>query len=75
MRMYLSMYPDRYRGLVDVRMGPLSWQEPDLLGSLRFAKSCGEIKELYLICCYETGACSRRPDCRDEPRRVESHAR
>ena len=54
-------WPGRYRGVLDVRVGPLSWREHDLVGALRFHPSHGTIRDLYVACSYET---SERPKAR-----------
>ena len=51
-------WPGRYRGVIDLHVGPLSWRELELVGSLRFHPSHGTIRDLYLVCSYET---SERP--------------
>ncbi len=51
-------WPGRYRGVIDFHVGPLSWRELELVGSLRFHPSHGTIRDLYVVCSYET---SERP--------------
>jgi len=51
-------WPGRYRGVVDLHVGPLSWRELECVGSLRFHPSHGTIRDLYVVCSYET---SERP--------------
>jgi hypothetical protein len=51
-------WPHRYRGVIDLDVGPLGWHHRDLIGSLRFHASHGTVRDLYLVCSYET---SERP--------------
>jgi hypothetical protein len=46
-------WPGRYRGVVDVHLGPLSDRHHDLVGALRFHPSHGPIHDLFLVCDYE----------------------
>jgi Tc toxin complex TcA C-terminal TcB-binding domain len=47
-------WPGFYRGVLDVHLGPLSWRERDLIGILRFHPSHGIVREVYIVCSYET---------------------
>jgi hypothetical protein len=49
-----AAWPGLYHGTLDVRMGPLAWREHDLIGRLRFHRSHGAVRELYVVCSYET---------------------
>lgn len=47
-------WPGRYRGVIDLHVGPLSWREQELVGTLRFHSSHGTIHNLYVVCSYQT---------------------
>ncbi|HEX7835950.1 MAG TPA: hypothetical protein VF469_00735 [Kofleriaceae bacterium] len=47
-------WPGFYHGVLDLSVGPLSWRERDLVGALRFHPSHGTIRQLYIVCFYET---------------------
>jgi hypothetical protein len=47
-------WPHRYRGVIDLHVGPLSWREPELIGALRFHPSHGTIRDLHIVCSYRT---------------------
>ena len=47
-------WPGRYRGVIDLHVGPLSWREQELVGTLRFHPSHGTIHNLYVVCSYQT---------------------
>jgi hypothetical protein len=46
-------WPSLYHGVLDVRMGTLSWREHELLGALDF-HARASIREIYLMVGYET---------------------
>jgi hypothetical protein len=50
-----SDWPGYYRGVLDLRLGPLFWREREVIGSLRFHRAHGDIRNLYLVCDYESG--------------------
>jgi hypothetical protein len=67
-------WPGRYRGAVDVHVGPLSWGERDLIASLRFPASHGTVRDLYVVCTYETDERPRVPAGPLEKRLPRGHA-
>jgi hypothetical protein len=42
-------WPNLYRGILDVRMGPLGWREHERVGALRFHPAHEHIREIYLV--------------------------
>jgi hypothetical protein len=47
-------WPGFYRGVIDVHLGPLSWREHDLVGTLRFHEPRAPVGDIYVVCSYET---------------------
>ncbi len=65
-------WPGRYRGVIDLHVGPLSWREHELVGALRFHPSHGPLHDLYVVCDYEASEATQGPDLiagQEAPRR------
>jgi hypothetical protein len=46
-------WPHVFHGVLDVRIGPLAYDAPVALGTLRFDASWGRVRHLYVVCGYE----------------------
>jgi hypothetical protein len=61
-------WPGRYRGVLDLHVGPLSWRERELVGALRFHASHGTIRDVCVVCSYKTAERPRVPAALPERR-------
>jgi hypothetical protein len=46
-------WPDLYHGVLNVPLGPLSWERASKLGTFRFTYDTGVVSHVFLFCGYE----------------------
>jgi hypothetical protein len=50
-----AAWPGVYHGALDIHLGPLRHGERERIGALRFGRSCGTVKNLFIVLRYEAG--------------------
>jgi hypothetical protein len=46
-------WPGLYHGVLNIPLGPLSWERASNLGTFRFPRDTGPVSHVYLFCGYE----------------------